>query len=84
MPRGVLQGKTVASSWPLSAGGRTTISDITHHGPATWAKHYGNPVFVVDNMTGAGGIIGVNHVYKVAKPDGSDHGEALGTMSSIK
>ena len=34
-------------------------------------KHVpGNPSVIVDNMTGAGGVIAANHVYKVAKPDG--------------
>ena len=40
----------------------------------------GNPVFVVDNMTGAGGLIGINHVYKVAKPDGLTMATPIGTM----
>lgn len=30
----------------------------------------GNPSIVVDNMPGAGHLIGANHAYKVAKPDG--------------
>ncbi|MEK7378322.1 MAG: hypothetical protein AABZ71_05420, partial [Candidatus Binatota bacterium] len=34
-------------------------------------KHLaGNPVIVVQNMPGAGGIIGANYVYEVSKPDG--------------
>src|SRR5437867_29963 len=34
-------------------------------------KHVpGNPVFVVDNMAGAGSLISANYVYKAAKPDG--------------
>ena len=30
----------------------------------------GNPNFIVQNMGGAGSIIGANYVYNVAKPDG--------------
>lgn len=30
----------------------------------------GNPTIIVDNMTGAGGLILANYLYKVAKPDG--------------
>jgi hypothetical protein len=34
-------------------------------------KHIpGNPNFIVQNMVGAGSIIGANYVYNVAKPDG--------------
>jgi tripartite-type tricarboxylate transporter receptor subunit TctC len=34
-------------------------------------KHIpGNPTFVVQNMTGAGSIIGANYLYNVSKPDG--------------
>jgi tripartite-type tricarboxylate transporter receptor subunit TctC len=34
-------------------------------------KHIpGNPTFVVQNMTGAGSIIGANYIYNVSKPDG--------------
>ena len=36
-----------------------------------FSKHVpGNPTVIVENMTGAGGIIAVNHVYARAKPDG--------------
>jgi tripartite-type tricarboxylate transporter receptor subunit TctC len=39
------------------------------------ARHFGkhvagNPTTVVENMTGAGGIIAANHLFNVAKPDG--------------
>lgn len=30
----------------------------------------GNPSIIVDNMPGAGSVIAVNHIYRVAKPDG--------------
>ena len=34
-------------------------------------KHIpGNPSFIVQNMTGAGSIIGANYLYNVSKPDG--------------
>jgi tripartite-type tricarboxylate transporter receptor subunit TctC len=34
-------------------------------------KHIpGNPTFIVQNMPGAGHVVAVNHLYKVAKPDG--------------
>lgn len=34
-------------------------------------KHIpGNPSFIVHNMPGAGHVVAVNHLYKVAKPDG--------------
>ena len=34
-------------------------------------KHIpGNPSFIVQNMTGAGHVVAVNHLYSVAKPDG--------------
>jgi tripartite-type tricarboxylate transporter receptor subunit TctC len=34
-------------------------------------KHIpGNPSFVVQNMTGAGSIIGANYLYNISKPDG--------------
>lgn len=36
-----------------------------------FSKHVpGNPSTLVDNMTGAGGIIAANYLYNVAKPDG--------------
>jgi tripartite-type tricarboxylate transporter receptor subunit TctC len=36
-----------------------------------FSKHLpGNPTTLVENMTGAGGIIAANHLYNIAKPDG--------------
>jgi tripartite-type tricarboxylate transporter receptor subunit TctC len=44
-------------------------------------KHVpGNPIFVVENMTGAGSLIAANHVYKVAKPDGLTIGNIHGNQ----
>jgi tripartite-type tricarboxylate transporter receptor subunit TctC len=41
----------------------------------TIARHFpkhvpGNPAIIVENMTGAGGIIAANHIYNRVKPDG--------------
>ncbi len=51
----------------------------------TIARHMGkyipgNPTIVVENMPGAGFVIAVNHVYKVAKPDGLTIGNWIGTL----
>lgn len=40
----------------------------------------GNPTIIVENMTGAGGLIAANYVYKVAKPDGLTIGNIVGTF----
>ena len=40
----------------------------------------GNPSIVVENMPGAGHLIGANHVYKVAKPDGLTIGHFQGGL----
>ena len=40
----------------------------------------GNPAFVVENMPGAGHLIGANHMYKVAKPDGLTLGHFQGGL----
>jgi tripartite-type tricarboxylate transporter receptor subunit TctC len=72
-------GKTIRIIVPFSAGGGYDIYSriIGRH----MGKYIpGNPVFVVENMTGAGGLIGINHVYKVAKPDGLTIGTPIGTM----
>jgi tripartite-type tricarboxylate transporter receptor subunit TctC len=44
-------------------------------------KHIaGNPVFVVENMPGAGFLISANYMYKVAKPDGLTIGHFIGGL----
>jgi tripartite-type tricarboxylate transporter receptor subunit TctC len=44
-----------------------------------WARAYarhmgkhipGNPMFIVQNMTGAGSMVAANYIYNIAKPDG--------------
>ena len=40
----------------------------------------GNPAFVVENMPGARHLIGANHIYKVAKPDGLTLGHFQGGL----
>jgi tripartite-type tricarboxylate transporter receptor subunit TctC len=40
----------------------------------------GNPTIVVENMPGAGHIIGANHIYKVARPDGLTLGHFQGGL----
>ncbi len=73
------KGKTIRIVVPFSAGGGYDIYSriIGRH----MGKHIsGNPSFIVENMTGAGGLIGINHVYKVAKPDGLTIATPIGTM----
>jgi len=63
------KGKTIRIIVSAAAGGgfdtysRTIARQMGKHIP-------GNPSLIVANMTGAGGLIAANHVYKVAKPDG--------------
>ena len=73
------KGKTVRIVVPFAAGGGYDIySRIMGRHMSKYIP--GNPVFVVENMTGAGGQIGMNHVYKAAKPDGLTMGTPIGTM----
>jgi len=63
------QGKTIRMIVGTSAGGGfdTYTRTIARH----FGKHVpGQPAIVVENMAGAGHLIGANHMYKVAKPDG--------------
>jgi tripartite-type tricarboxylate transporter receptor subunit TctC len=64
------EGKTIRIIVGFSAGGGfdTYSRVIGRH----LGKHIpGNPVVLVENMPGAASLIAANHVYKVAKPDGS-------------
>ena len=73
------KGKTIRLIVGLSAGGGYDVYSRTiarHMG-----KHIpGNPVIIVDNMTGAGSVIAANYVYKAAKPDGLTIGHFLGGL----
>lgn len=63
------KNKTVRFLVNFSAGGPTDVFGrlIARYFP----KHVaGNPAVMVQNMAGAGGIIGANYVYEIAKPDG--------------
>ena len=63
------QGKTIRFIVGVAAGGgydtyaRAVARHIGRHIP-------GNPATVVENMTGAGGLVAANYVYKQGKPDG--------------
>lgn len=63
------QGKTVTVVAAASAG---SLYDLYARLVAQFiGKHIpGNPNFIVQNMPGAGSIIGANYIYNVAKPDG--------------
>jgi tripartite-type tricarboxylate transporter receptor subunit TctC len=63
------QGKTVTMVAAASAG---SLYDLYARLVAQFiGKHIpGNPNFMVQNMPGAGSIIGANYIYNVAKPDG--------------
>jgi len=73
------RGKTVRIIVGASAGGGydTYTRTIARH----MGKHIpGNPVFVVENMPGAGFLISANYMYKVAKPDGLTVGHFIGGL----
>ena len=57
----VIAGVSAGSAYDLYA--RLMAQHMGKHIP-------GNPTFVVQNMTGAGSIIGANYLYNVSKPDG--------------
>ncbi len=73
------KGKTVRLIVAFSAGGgydtysRTIARHLGKYIP-------GNPTVVVDNMTGAGGIIHANYMFKQAKPDGLTIGNNSGGL----
>ena len=72
-------GKTVRFIVGFSAGGGydTYTRLISRH----MGRHVpGNPVFVVDNMAGAGSMISANYIYKAAKPDGLTIGHFIGGL----
>jgi tripartite-type tricarboxylate transporter receptor subunit TctC len=63
------QGKTVTIIVPYSPGGSSDI--MTRLFAPTFAQYLpGNPNVVVQNMPGAGGLVGENWAYNVAPKDG--------------
>jgi tripartite-type tricarboxylate transporter receptor subunit TctC len=40
----------------------------------------GHPTIMVENMSGAGGLVAANHIYRVAKPDGLTVGHFTGDL----
>ncbi|MFC2066871.1 Bug family tripartite tricarboxylate transporter substrate binding protein [Chloroflexota bacterium] len=85
-PKPYFEGKTVTLVVPRTAGGG---DDISTRIIANYLGKFvpGNPTVVVNNMPGAGGILGYNHVYNVAKPDGltlACGGMTMGLASVLK
>lgn len=73
------KGKTIRMIVAFSPGGGfdTYSRAIARH----MGKHIpGNPTIVVENMTGAGGIIQANYMYLQAKPDGLIIGNNIGGL----
>ena len=73
------KGKTIRIVVGAAPGGGfdTYSRTLARH----MAKHIpGNPTIIVENMPGAGFVIAVNHLYKVAKPDGLTIGNWIGTL----
>jgi len=73
------EGKTIRFIVGFSAGGGYDAYTrlISRH----LGKYVpGNPIFVVDNMAGAGSLICANYIYKVAKPDGLTIGHFIGGL----
>ena len=76
---GFYKGKTIRLIVAFSAGGgydtysRTIARHLGKYIP-------GNPTVVVDNMTGAGGFIHANYMFKQAKPDGLTIGNNSGGL----
>src|SRR3972149_3429907 len=73
------KGKTIRLIVATTPGGGFDAYSraITRH----MGKHLpGNPSFVVENMPGAGFLIGTNYLYHQAKPDGLTLGNWIGTL----
>lgn len=73
------KGKSIRLIVGLAPGGGYDLYSrvIARH----MGKHIpGNPLIVVENMTGAGSIIAGNFMYKAAKPDGLTIGHILGGL----
>jgi tripartite-type tricarboxylate transporter receptor subunit TctC len=71
------EGKTIRIIVGTSPGGgydtytRLIARHLSNHVP-------GKPPIIVENMSGAGGLVSANHLFKVAKPDGLTIGHFVG------
>lgn len=73
------KGKTLRFVVAFSPGG--TFDAYTRVIARHFGKHVaGNPSIVVENMTGAGGIIQANYMFQRAKPDGLTIGNNQGSF----
>src|SRR5262245_38464769 len=76
-------GKTIRLVVGYAPGGgydfyaRTIARHMGKHIP-------GNPVFIVENMPGAGSLVSANHLYKIAKPDGLTIGHFNGNLFQLQ
>jgi len=73
------KGKTIRLIVATTPGGGFDAYSraIARHMP----RHIpGNPAIIVENMPGAGMLIGANYLYKQAKPDGLTMGNWIGTL----
>jgi tripartite-type tricarboxylate transporter receptor subunit TctC len=69
----------------ISTGGAMTDYDMYARMITTLMTKYmpGNPTFVVQSMTGGGGIVGTNYLYNVAAQDGSVLGMVARNMPQV-
>jgi tripartite-type tricarboxylate transporter receptor subunit TctC len=69
----------------ISTGGAMTDYDMYARMITTLMTKYmpGNPTFVVQSMTGGGGIVGTNYLYNVAPHDGSVIGMVARNMPQV-
>jgi len=74
-------GKTIRIVVGFPAGGGfDTYSRIMARHVSKYIP--GNPMVVVDNVTGAGSLIAANSIYKATKPDGLTIGNFIGNLIS--
>lgn len=73
------KGKTIRFITAFSPGGAFDV--YTRAVARHYAKHVpGNPTTIVENMTGAGGIIQANYMFQRTKPDGLTIGNNIGGL----
>jgi tripartite-type tricarboxylate transporter receptor subunit TctC len=73
------KGKTIRIVVGFTAGGAFDVYS------RTMARHQGqyipgNPAIIVDNKSGAGSLLTVNHIYKAAAHDGLSVGNFIGGL----